>query len=95
MTVTQLQTTFNGHPDWQHWNVSLWLNNSEEWYSEFALFTDLVNRGRIDKNTAAEELKECIPDMTPDGAEVTIDILRYYITDAWLDYYDQKLKEAN
>ena len=85
---------FNGHPDWQHWNVSLWLNNSEEWYAPFAVLCDLVNRGRITKDVASEELKELIPDITPDGAEVTVEILHYYITDAEIDHMEQQLRKA-
>ena len=26
-------TKFNGHKNWNHWNVSLWINNDEVLYS--------------------------------------------------------------
>ena len=91
--VEILKKEFSGHPDWEHWNVSLWLNNSEEWYAPFTVLCDLVNRGRITKAVASEELKELIPDITPDGAEVTLEILHYYITDAEIDYMEQQMRE--
>lgn len=28
-----MTTEYNGHKNWNHWNVSLWLNNDEGLYS--------------------------------------------------------------
>lgn len=60
-------TTYNGHKNWAHWNVSLWINNDEGLY-RFAC--DLVRQhGR--KNGARLFCEMMESDKTPDGARYT------------------------
>jgi len=58
---------YNGHKNWNHWNVSLWVNNDEGLYSEAKRCAALTNRKK-----AAENFLESLRSMgithTPDGA---------------------------
>lgn len=71
-------TTFNGHRNWNHWNVSLWLSNDEVLYRLMTYYLHHTGRGRRypDKKVAAikllEELKELGSTKTPDGAPYTV-----------------------
>jgi hypothetical protein len=55
---------FNGYKNWNHWNVSLWINNDEGLYREALYLIDLYG----DKDIAAAFLVKQLPDKTPDGA---------------------------
>jgi hypothetical protein len=69
-------TTYNGHKNWNHWNVSLWINNDEGLY---AIARQCV-RVSITKDRAAGLLLSMIHDNvgthTPDGAPYTKTSLR-------------------
>ena len=54
---------YNGHKSWNHWNVSLWINNDEALYREAH---DLVSRYGVAK--AANRLtRDLEGQRTPDG----------------------------
>lgn len=53
---------YQGHPSWNHWNVSLWVNNDEGLYREA--------RRTSNKDRFAEWLMDVMP-VTPDGAKVS------------------------
>lgn len=61
--------SYNGHKNWNHWNVSLWINNDEGLYN---LARDCIRHHRGDRNTAAESMLGALHDLgitkTPDGA---------------------------
>lgn len=68
--------TFNGHKNWNHWNVSLWLNNDETlyrkmleelrtWGSKEMAAKYLIHHFRVSKITH-----------TPDGAPYTFTSIR-------------------
>lgn len=63
--------SYNGHKNWNHWNVSLWIANDEGLYS---LAKSCLRHGRT-RGRAAElllaELRELGCDHTPDGAPYT------------------------
>lgn len=58
---------YNGHKNWNHWNVSLWINNDQGLYQ-----TALMYAGQYHRPKAAElmlqDLKERGEFVTPDGA---------------------------
>ena len=67
MTTLQQNTTYNGHANYETWNVSLWLQNDQSLYDlacEFAQqgqsYGDLVNC-----------LNDCGITQTPDGVSYT------------------------
>ena len=65
-------TTYNGYKNWNEWNVSLWINNTEFEYMQ--AFT-LVQKLGIKK--AASILREYYKGTrTPDGATYTLSAIR-------------------
>lgn len=54
---------YNGHKNWNHWNVSLWINNDAKIYYRAVDLCRTVGKAR-----AAELLLRSLPDATPDGA---------------------------
>jgi hypothetical protein len=54
---------YNGHKNWTHWNVSLWLNNDEGLYN-----MALEYKRRWSIAIATRELLRMLPRKTPDGA---------------------------
>jgi hypothetical protein len=63
---------FNGHKNWNHWNVSLWLNNDEGLYNLMRDKVRNMKRFGGTKDDAAEALRVLLSDLgqthTPDGA---------------------------
>lgn len=60
---------FNGHKNWNHWNVSLWINNDEGLYNAARQYAIDFKGNR--NNAAWElfsELKRSGITRTPDGA---------------------------
>ena len=73
---------FNGHKNWNHWNVSLWLHNDEGLYR---IMRRSYWYGRSTKTSAAkamlEELNERGMTHTPDGAPYTASAIRAAMVD--------------
>lgn len=67
---------YNGHKNWNHWNVSLWINNDEYLYN-------LARKMcvRVGKEQAAVELLDYLPERTPDGASYTKTSVRAALVD--------------
>jgi len=63
---------YNGHKNWNHWNVSLWLGNDEGLYRAAV---SAVRRSRT-KDQAARALLAELPEKTPDGAPYTFSSVR-------------------
>lgn len=63
--------TFNGHRNWNAWNVSLHINNNENLYYE----AKLQARGSSNRSIAAERFRDWLSlqgiEHTPDGAPYT------------------------
>lgn len=64
--------TYNGHKNWNHWNVSLWINNDESLY-RFAV--SLVKQYGL--GTGAVKLAQALQgEKTPDGARFNVTSIR-------------------
>ena len=68
--------TFNGHKNWNHWNVFLWINNDEKLYR---LARECVNRAD-NRAQAAQSMLDYMDELnitqTPDGAPYSITSIR-------------------
>ena len=64
---------FNGHKNWNHWNVSLWINNDEGLY-RLAMYC--VDQTDTKDNAARCFLRHVGADKTPDGAPYSISSVR-------------------
>lgn len=68
---------YNGHKNWNHWNVSLWINNDEGLYRTARQY---VRDFRGNKDKAAREmlaeLIRCGLPRTSDGAPYSISSIR-------------------
>ncbi len=70
--------TYNGHKDWEHWNVSLWINNDETLYRHAQ--NAMQHFGLADE-AARYLIRNHLPDKTPDGAPYTFSAVRAAIKD--------------
>ena len=67
---------FNGHRNWAHWNVALWINNDENLYHLARECIDQsANRTMAVKNLIGV-LDELGITETPDGAKYSISAIR-------------------
>ena len=72
---------YQGHKNWNHWNVSLWLGNDEGLYR---MARGYIRRCRTLNEAAIailEDLHERGITHTPDGAKYTKTSIRAAITD--------------
>jgi hypothetical protein len=68
---------FNGHKNWNHWNVSLWINNDEGLY-RLARACLKGYAGKRDQcaNGMLLELRDWGITKTPDGAPYSVSSIR-------------------
>lgn len=66
---------YNGHKNWNHWNVSLWINSDEGLYN---MARDCCKK--LTRPKAAQAMLELLADIgithTPDGAPYSISSIR-------------------
>lgn len=68
---------YNGHKNWNHWNVSLWLFNDEGLYN--LVTKNVRNRSGTTDDAAKRiinELADCGITKTPDGAPYSFSAVR-------------------
>lgn len=70
--------TYNGHKNWNYWNVALWIGNDEGLY-RLALECKRNNRGNS-TNAAKEFIDAVRTDKTPDGAPYVVGAVRAALT---------------
>lgn len=63
--------SYNGHKNYNYWNVSLWLFNDERLYG---MVQDCLKLGN--KDFAAKKLLEILPEKTPDGVKYNFSNVR-------------------
>lgn len=68
---------YNGHKNWNHWNVSLWINNDEYLYS---IARNCVRCYPKARESAARHMLQRLKDegitQTPDGAPYSVSSIR-------------------
>jgi hypothetical protein len=69
-------TGYNGHKNWTHWNVSLWLNNDEDLYRQMRKLSGVFTR-----EVAARKMLQRLPTETPDGAKYSVTSIRAAMRD--------------
>jgi len=63
--------TYNGHKNWNHWNVSLWINNDEGLYRLARQYARQYKRQDAAR-AMLSALSESSITETPDGAPYTV-----------------------
>jgi len=72
--------TYNGHKTWEHWNVSLWINNDEGLYNEARRMVRIyTSKARAAKHFC-EHLQAEGTTKTPDGAKYTVERVKSAMT---------------
>ena len=69
-------TKFNGHKNWNHWNVSLWINNDEGLYRHALLCIRRTSTRRQAAGLMLAELHGSGLFTTPDVAPYSISAIR-------------------
>lgn len=67
---------YNGHKNWNHWNVSLWIGNDEGLYR---MARECIRNAKNRDDAAQDflhQLAECDITKTPDGAPYTFSSVR-------------------
>ena len=67
---------YNGHKNWNQWNVSLWLSNDEELYNMVCRVLRTNTKDR-----AAGIILSQLPSRTPDNAKYTKTAIRAALVD--------------
>lgn len=63
--------TYNGHKNWNHWNVSLWINNDEGLYRMALGYVRSCKPRSAAAFGMLSELRDMGITKTPDGARYT------------------------
>lgn len=74
---TTKHTEFNGHPSWNFWNVSQWINNDEPLYQR-AVY--LIETKGLEESTLILH-HELIDLKTPDGAPYSRASIHHTLSD--------------
>lgn len=73
-------TKYNGHKNWNHWNVSLWINNDEGLYKEALDCVTAAKSAKAGKQVAAKLMLDSLRDEgithTPDGVPYSVSAIR-------------------
>lgn len=75
---------YNGHKNWNHWNVALWINNDEALYRNAVFYRDHFRVFRVAHGMGAElaaraflqHMQDQGITQTPDGAPYSVSSIR-------------------
>lgn len=77
-----MSKTYNGHRNWNHWNVSLWLNNDEHLWREMIHFISYAKRKADAARMMLDSLRSTGITHTPDGAPYSASAI-YHAMAGW------------
>jgi hypothetical protein len=79
VTAPKKDTTYNGWPNYQTWNVMLWMDNEEGAYREYREKVQCyADKKRHFGGVAARAVVEaCFGDSTPDGVKLNSSKIRW------------------
>lgn len=66
---------YNGHKNWNHWNVSLWINNDEGLYQTALMYANQYLRNKA-AQLMLQDLQQRGEFKTPDGAPYSVSSIR-------------------
>lgn len=76
-----MMAPYNGHPSWNHWNVSLWINNDEGLYNLARDCIKQTRRSPKPRRAAASLMLRMLDELgtaqTPDGARYTVERIQH------------------
>jgi hypothetical protein len=67
---------YNGHKNWNHWNVSLWINNDEGLYRMALESVRCCDNRQEAANNMLEALNDAGITHTPDGAPYSVTTIK-------------------
>lgn len=67
---------YNGHKNWNHWNVGLWIGNDEGLYSAAREFIRCADNRKHAAECLLRYLASAGHTKTPDGAPYTVTSIR-------------------
>ena len=76
-TIEDSMPKYNGHKNYNAWNVALWLSNDEGLYR---LACDCIRRSN-NRLEAISKLMDYLPEKTPDGVKYTKTNVRLALVD--------------
>lgn len=72
---------YNGHNNYNHWNVSLWINNDEGLYALARECLHVTSTRKAAATLMLEHLHELGITRTPDGAPYSVSSIRAALAD--------------
>jgi len=66
--MSRKNKSYNGHRNWNSWNVSLWMLNDEETYKRITSYLRRYTKDQV-ADFLADEFESFGPWKTPDGAK--------------------------
>lgn len=72
---------YQGHKNWNHWNVSLWINNDEGLYNMARDYVRYSKNRTVAAHLMLDDLVAWGKPSTPDGAPYSVSAIRAAMVD--------------